>query len=401
MAKLFWTQKQDMGPMPREQHAMAYDSVRMRTVMFGGFSDSGDPLGDTWEWNGEFWTQVADIGPAARGSHAMAYDAARGQTIQFGGEVLQLGQATAGGDTWAWDGQAWTQVADTGPAARSGCSMAYDSGRQRVVLFGGRGNTDTWEWDGSDWTQIANDGPSSRTAASMAYDNIRSRIVLFGGAPNTITLFNDTWEFDGNAWTRVADTGPQPRDKAAMAFAGTRTILFGGECLVAAKAPNTLGTLKDTWEWSGKFWTQRQNIGPRDRRAHQMVYDSARDRVVMFGGLSLIPGPEQLSVNLNDTWELPGNSITLTGLTVPTPLNAEGEATVSLSGPSPIGGITVSLSAKGPVDVPPAVTVTEGQASAVFPIIPKSSDPTQFVPGVLTATLGKSTATAEFLIGAP
>ena len=235
----------------------------------------------------------------------------------------------------------------------------------------------------------------------MAYDNIRSRIVLFGGASNTITLFNDTWEFDGNAWTRVADTGPQPRDKAAMAFAGTRTILFGGECLVAAKAPNTLGTLKDTWEWSGKFWTQRQNIGPRDRRAHQMVYDSARDRVVMFGGLSLIPGPEQLSVNLNDTWELPGNSITLTGLTVPTPLNAEGEATVSLSGPSPIGGITVSLSATGPVDVPAAVTVTEGQASAVFPIIPKSSDPTQFVPGVLTATLGKSTATAEFLIGAP
>ena len=110
--------------MPREQHAMAYDSVRMRVVMFGGFSDSGDPLGDTWEWNGEFWTQVADIGPAARGSHAMAYDAAHGQTIQFGGEVLQLGQATAGGDTWAWDGQAWTQVADTGPAARSGCSMA-------------------------------------------------------------------------------------------------------------------------------------------------------------------------------------------------------------------------------------------------------------------------------------
>jgi hypothetical protein len=35
--------------------------------------------------------------------------------------------------------------------------MAYDLGRQRVVLFGGWNGTsnvsDTWEWDGSNWTR--------------------------------------------------------------------------------------------------------------------------------------------------------------------------------------------------------------------------------------------------------
>src|SRR5207249_8793717 len=42
-------------------------------------------------------------------------------------------------DTWSWDGSEWTQVADTGPAARSGHALAYDDARKCVVLFGGRG----------------------------------------------------------------------------------------------------------------------------------------------------------------------------------------------------------------------------------------------------------------------
>jgi hypothetical protein len=36
MAKLLWSQRQDMGPSPRWSHAMAFDAVRKRTVLFGG-----------------------------------------------------------------------------------------------------------------------------------------------------------------------------------------------------------------------------------------------------------------------------------------------------------------------------------------------------------------------------
>ncbi len=35
----------------REQHSIAYDSVRERYVLFGGFGVDG-VLGDTWEWDG-------------------------------------------------------------------------------------------------------------------------------------------------------------------------------------------------------------------------------------------------------------------------------------------------------------------------------------------------------------
>src|SRR5205085_8471722 len=101
---------------------------------------------------------------------------------------------------------------------------------------------------------------------------------------------------------------------------------------------------------------------------HRMAYDSSRDRVVLFGGVSgssLDPGPP---LALNDTWELPGGLITLTALTFPTPLISDGVATVSLSGPSPIGGITVDLTFKGPIEIPGSVFVAEGRTSADFPV---------------------------------
>jgi hypothetical protein len=56
---------------------MAYDSKRERTVLFGG-SAGNVKFNDTWEWDGDNWTQVADTGPSARGGHAMAYDSNRG-----------------------------------------------------------------------------------------------------------------------------------------------------------------------------------------------------------------------------------------------------------------------------------------------------------------------------------
>jgi hypothetical protein len=41
----------DTGPAARSFHAMAYDSDRSRTVLFGG-QVTGEFLNDTWEWDG-------------------------------------------------------------------------------------------------------------------------------------------------------------------------------------------------------------------------------------------------------------------------------------------------------------------------------------------------------------
>jgi len=133
-----------LQPSSRLYHAMAYDSARRVTVLFGGYCN-----GDTWELDGTTWTQRAVSGPTGRAGHAMAYDAARGVTVLFGG--------CGNGDTWEWDGTTWTQRSTTGPSPRWLHAMAYDSTRGVTVLFGGLAGSslkgDTWEWDGTTWTQ--------------------------------------------------------------------------------------------------------------------------------------------------------------------------------------------------------------------------------------------------------
>jgi Galactose oxidase, central domain len=80
----------------------------------------------------------------------------------------------------------------------------------------------------------------------MAYDTVRQRVVLFGGSPNTTSAaVNDTWEYDGTTWTqRTPATSPPARNSHAMVYDSTHqvTVLFGGCC-------------NDTWLWNGTTWT--------------------------------------------------------------------------------------------------------------------------------------------------
>jgi hypothetical protein len=65
MIRFLWAQKHDKGPSTRAYAAMAYDSVRGRSVLFGGGTDliGTSVLRDTWERDGANWTQMADSGP--------------------------------------------------------------------------------------------------------------------------------------------------------------------------------------------------------------------------------------------------------------------------------------------------------------------------------------------------
>jgi hypothetical protein len=179
---------------------MAYDSARSRVVLFGGTWNTTQ--GDTWEWDGAAWSLRSQAGPAPRYDHAMAFDAARQRAVIFGGR--NNAQSTFA-DTWEWDGAAWT-LALPGPAGGPGFSganaMAYDSARGRVFLFGGEGSDSTWEWNGAipAWTLRASSSPTPRTGMALAYDAARGKTVLFGGQrTNSSSVLAELWTWDGSA----------------------------------------------------------------------------------------------------------------------------------------------------------------------------------------------------------
>jgi hypothetical protein len=294
-----WTQRV-LSPPPLSDAASVYDPIRARTVLFGGADGSSlAPVADTWEWDGAHWfQQTPATAPPPRSGHALAFDSQRGRSLLFGGSD---GTNTSLGDTWQWDGSVWTQLAPvTSPTARCVHALAYDSVRDRVVLFGGYDVAsglrlgDTWEWDGANWTQrVPAQSPSARVLTALAFDRARGRTVLFGGSDNGNGYFADTWEWDGTNWSPGGGAhAPPARCHHALAYdsARGRTVLFGG---VSPPGPIPSNAFQDTWEWDGNDWTQRATASsPPARYAHVLAFDAARGRTVLFGSLSS-----------TDTWE--------------------------------------------------------------------------------------------------
>ena len=296
---LTWRQAANTGPIPRTAPAMAFDSSRGKSVLFGGFNNNyNNNFGDTWEWDGSTWVpQLFASGPTARYDHKMAYDSQRHRTVMFGGI-----NTTLLGDTWEWSGAAWTQVSTSGPSARSSPGLCYDSVRGKTVLFGGYSTSfqnDTWEWNGVTWTQTALTGllPARRFGLGLVYDSNRAKTVMFGGFNNTDNYLSDTWCFDGVTWAQLVPSGTQPSARYchAMSYDSNRgkVVIFGGFG----------GTfLGDTWELLGSNWLEVIITGPNEIIDPAMAYDSNREMTVLYGGLGTLGYP-------TETWEWQGTSL--------------------------------------------------------------------------------------------
>ena len=291
-------------PTARQNHALAYDSQRLRTVMFGGSDALSIPRPDTtWEWDGSGWLQRTPMmgGPSPRDGHALAYDAARQRVVMFGGDP---GGNNVLAETWEWDGIAWTLAAPaSSPPARIHFGMAYDSIRQRTVLFGGWSPAaifgDTWEWDGTNWLLVTTSGAPARSAHAMVYDVHAQRTLLFGGSNPSTAQRDDLWSWDGATWTQITPAvSPGIRHHHTMAYDLARhvTVLQGG-CF-------TGGALRaDSWSWDGTNWNQMTGAQVTPSRAFAATtWDATRGRVFLFGGRDGAGGTSSESV-LNDASE--------------------------------------------------------------------------------------------------
>ena len=239
-------------------------------------------------------------------------------------------------------GGSWAQPSAAGPGARYGHAMAYDATHGKIVLFGGRGPSgllgDTWEWDGTAWALKSTSGPSPRYLSAMAYDGVSGGVLLFGGSAGNGEQ-GDTWIWDGSTWTQrpplVGVSGPSPRQSHALAYdsARRRVVLFGG------LAGST--RVGDTWTWNGFAWLQMAATGPSSRSGHAMAYDSRRARTVLFGGADT-------GGLRGDTWEWTGGAWSLAAAAGgPSPRNRPAMAFDGCGRVLLFGGIVADTSAPG------------------------------------------------------
>jgi hypothetical protein len=198
-------------------------------------------------------------------------------------------------------------------------SMAYDSARQQVILFGATaiegGVGQTWSWKNGRWTQLhPSASPPPRTSAGMAYDAATQTVVLFGGQSTVhgsdggLAPMGDTWTWDGSTWTNAhpraspsATVGPLLADDPAL---GRLVMLIDAQ-------PEGTSQLTQTWTWDGRAWTQLQpsTPPPAPRLGGAMAYDAARKQVVLFGQIVFIVGPQAGKTD-TATWTFDGRTWT-------------------------------------------------------------------------------------------
>lgn len=226
-----WDLVSNSGPVPRRWSGMVYDRAGGRLILFGGregIGRNGKSLGDTWIWK-EGWSLAASAGPPGRDHHGMAYDAVRQRVVVFGGWDGETNR----NDTWEWDGDRWLRVSESGPTPRAAVGMTYDESDKMTLLFGGKDlkNTfgDLWAWDGKQWKLIEVPGPAPRSFHALAYHTTARKSILFGGRHDTV-LLGDTWEWGNGKWSESLIPGP-PRG-GAYSMGSLRKaktlVLYGG-----------------------------------------------------------------------------------------------------------------------------------------------------------------------------
>jgi hypothetical protein len=145
---------------------------------------------------------------------------------------------------------------------------------------------------------------SGRLQHALAYDEVRRESVMFAGATDLgvgLTLSDETWVWDGAVWTlQNSQQSPQARSRHSIVFDSARekAVLFGGT--------GNGFILGDTWTWNGSGWSlENPPDSPSPRTGHAMVYDTVRQETVLFGGAESFG---QLS---DETWVWNGNAWTV------------------------------------------------------------------------------------------
>jgi N-acetylneuraminic acid mutarotase len=181
---------------------------------------------ETWEFNldSHQWTRLATAGsPPMTYGLQLVYDPLSQQFLQWGGHKAGkkdgVYQSLGYSDVlWSYSPELadWVVVDGTGsrsPQARYWHHLVWAPDIPGILLFGGDGGqgflNDTWVYRPEEniWKRINRElSPTPRVNASMAYDSYRDQLVLFGGLGEGFQVFGDLWIFSPStsSWNRIA-----------------------------------------------------------------------------------------------------------------------------------------------------------------------------------------------------
>lgn len=228
-------------------------------------------------------------------------------------EVEETG--TAFGDTATASGDFVVPKEGNLMNIRRSHSVAYDSKRERIILFGGwDGSTqfnDVWEMTlpskVNPVPQIRKLDPSgtlpgARRTHVLEYDSTNDRLIMFGGYDGAD--LGDTWELDfstsrDGVWNELSfGTSPDARAQPASTIDNSAGVMY----LVCGWGASRFN---DVWELDltsgSESWSQiianDASPSPERRSDPAVIHDSENGRLILFGG-------DDGTNKHNDVWEV-------------------------------------------------------------------------------------------------
>lgn len=221
------------------------------------------------------------------------------------------------------DPQDWVLLNRQSPYEGWGATLTYDPANERALLFGGAYcdygecyyGDHTWSLDlrkdNEKWEKIhPTQSPPYREYHSAVYDSQRERVVIFGGEQGWGSQYylRDTWAFDlnQNEWQELTPAGPtRPKLSRHVAvydsirdrmivFSGARDN-FGNPIMESNQKIHVLNFENSSeGTWETLY---PQGPYPSTREGAVAVFDPENNRMILFGG-------SNNNQELNDLWAL-------------------------------------------------------------------------------------------------
>jgi hypothetical protein len=244
------------GPQPLEHGVFFLDENAGAAFLLhgSGYSPQWKPVAETWRFDVKTgtwspWTPAGDVpepAAAARGATVRA----RNVGFVHGGYTGYMGTEKSQGDLFRVDlaSGAFKKLASTGaPGPRQLHALAYDETSDRLVVFGGFGESgvldDAWlvkvDGDAATWTSAGGKGPSPRYGGFYAVDAASRRFVVWSGAQtpagrDQVNAAQDAWALDleTSTWSKLEPAGDAPKGRRNGCTMhdplGRRLFVFGG-----------------------------------------------------------------------------------------------------------------------------------------------------------------------------
>ncbi|MCB9932127.1 MAG: hypothetical protein H6841_01755 [Planctomycetes bacterium] len=280
----------DNGEIAQRDHfgwALAHDSKRGVTVMFGG-SGAGGPIAVTREFKDGTWIlRTPSDAPEPRSGSACWFDASRGAVMVYGGNGAD---GVAFDDLWEWDGNNWTRLREHVPGAPpSFFTSAYDEKRGVLVVLHERDEGSfVYEFNGTTWRDTGVMEPSGLEFGSLCYNPIKQQVLYsYPMDLDSFETLSKAWHWDGKYWaeynavTQDNEAGLGHRfhsDAAGNALwqvTDEAIRRFDGASWQAWKRPAGLDA------WNGRLW-----VNPEDGRVYfhgtQKTWGKTRNDTLVF-----------------------------------------------------------------------------------------------------------------------